>query len=88
MEYVEGESLSRWIEDRRLSQSLVSRDDAAMVDRERMNLWLDEVPPMDLDAPIPPAPYGLDFDDEARVEALARSLDVSFLSRRWQPEPG
>jgi len=45
----------------------IARDDAPMVDRERMNLWLDEAPPADLDAPIPPAPYGLDFDDEANL---------------------
>ncbi len=45
----------------------IARDDTPMVDRERMNLWLDEVPPEDLDSPIPPAPYGLDFDDEANL---------------------
>ena len=45
----------------------IARDDAPMVDRERMNLWLDEVPPADLDAPVPPAPHGLDFDDEANL---------------------
>jgi hypothetical protein len=40
--------------------------DGPMVDRERMNLPLDEVPPEDPEtAPIPEAPFGWDYSDEA-----------------------
>ena len=40
--------------------------DEPMVDRERMNLPLDEVPPEDpATAPLPEAPFGWDFRDEA-----------------------
>ncbi len=39
--------------------------DAPMVDRERMNLPLDEAPPDPPDISNPPAPYGWDYRDEA-----------------------
>ena len=52
----------------------IARDDSPMVDRERMNLWVDEAPPPlaevspeDPYASLPEAPYGLDFDDEANL---------------------
>jgi hypothetical protein len=45
----------------------IARNDAPMVDRERMNLPVDERPPVDANTPIPDAPYGLDFRDENRV---------------------
>ncbi|MCP5067206.1 MAG: hypothetical protein GY946_11625, partial [bacterium] len=45
----------------------IARDDSPMVDRERMNLPLDEVPPADNSQPPPPAPYGLDWEDEANL---------------------
>ncbi|MDX1650667.1 MAG: hypothetical protein R3263_12515, partial [Myxococcota bacterium] len=46
----------------------IARHDAPMVDRERMNLPLDEVPPADpASAPPPEAPFGLDYRDEANL---------------------
>ncbi len=45
----------------------IARDDAVLEDRERMNLPLDEVPPPDPAAPVPPAPFGLDYEDEAHL---------------------
>ncbi|MCG8588737.1 MAG: hypothetical protein MJE66_05550 [Proteobacteria bacterium] len=46
----------------------VAVDDAPMVDRQRMNLPLDEVPPADpASAPPPEAPFGLDYRDEANL---------------------
>ena len=44
----------------------IARSDATLVDRERMNLPLDEEPPDDLSVP-PVAPFGLDFRDEANL---------------------
>jgi hypothetical protein len=38
-----------------------------MVDRQRMNVALDEKPTDNADDPLPDAPYGLDFDDEANL---------------------
>jgi hypothetical protein len=42
----------------------IASDDAPLTDRERMNIFLDEVPDPDPNVPPPPAPYGLDFADE------------------------
>lgn len=46
----------------------IARSDAPMIDRERMNLPLDEAPPADLvNTPPPVAPFGLDYRDEANL---------------------
>lgn len=43
----------------------IAKYDGPMVDRERMNLPLDEIPPADLaTAPPPEAPFGFDYRDE------------------------
>lgn len=43
----------------------IARDDQPLWDRQRMNLPLDEVPPVDpANTPPPEAPYGLDYQDE------------------------
>ncbi len=43
----------------------IARYDEPMVDRERMNLPIDEVPPADpFSAPVPEAPFGWDYRDE------------------------
>ncbi len=46
---------------------LVARYDEPMVDRERMNRPLDEVPNPDPDVPPPLGPPGLEYDDEDNV---------------------
>ena len=46
----------------------IAQDDQPLTDRERMNLPLDEVPPLDpANTPPPEAPYGLDFQDEENL---------------------
>lgn len=46
----------------------IATHDEPMVDRERMNLPLDEVPPSDpFNATVPEAPFGLDYTDEANL---------------------
>ncbi len=46
----------------------IARHDAPMVDRQRMNLPLDEVPPEDfMTASVPEAPFGLDYTDERNL---------------------
>lgn len=46
----------------------IARYDEPMVDRQRMNLPLDEEPPADLEnTPPPEAPFGLDYRDEANL---------------------
>lgn len=39
----------------------IARDDAPMLDRERMNLPLDETPPPTWDTPVPAPPHGLSY---------------------------
>ncbi|MDJ0789314.1 MAG: hypothetical protein QNK05_21115 [Myxococcota bacterium] len=47
----------------------IARSDAPMWDRERMNLPLDEVPPLNpTDTTLPEAPFGLTYDDEENLE--------------------
>lgn len=46
----------------------IARDDAPMVDRERMSLPIDERPPEAWDSPVDPPPYGLSYG-EADLEA-------------------
>ncbi|MCY1060088.1 hypothetical protein [Nannocystis sp. SCPEA4] len=41
----------------------IARDDAPMVDRERMNLPVDEHPPSAWDTPAPPPPYELTYTE-------------------------
>lgn len=41
----------------------IAADGEPMVDRERMNLPIDERPPEDWDSPIEPAPYGLTYGE-------------------------
>jgi hypothetical protein len=44
----------------------IARSDEPLIDRERMNLPLDEVPPADpANTPPPEAPFGMDYRDEA-----------------------
>jgi hypothetical protein len=45
----------------------IAKYDLPMVDRERMNLPLDESPPEAYDSPIAPPQYGLEWDDGARL---------------------
>jgi hypothetical protein len=46
----------------------IARHDAPMIDRQRMNLPLDEAPPQDLvNTPPPVAPFGLDYRNEANL---------------------
>lgn len=43
----------------------IARDDAPMLDRERLGVPLDASPPAAADGPVAPAPHGLDYRDEA-----------------------
>ncbi|MCY1013613.1 hypothetical protein OV079_50420 [Nannocystis pusilla] len=43
----------------------IARDDAPMLDRERMNIPLDETPPPSWGAPVAPPPHGLRYDEAA-----------------------
>lgn len=45
----------------------IARDDRPMLDRQRMNLPIPEVPPVDPTVPPPPAPFGMDWNDEAHL---------------------
>jgi len=45
----------------------IARSDVPMIDKERMNLPLDEAPPDPPDTSNPPAPLGWDFQDEANL---------------------
>ncbi len=47
--------------------NVIAHWDQPMVDQERMNLPLDEKPPLNWDDPIPPHPQGLTYDDEELV---------------------
>jgi hypothetical protein len=45
----------------------IAKHEEPMIDRQRMNLPLDEVPDPDPNVLPPPAPHGLDFDDEENL---------------------
>jgi len=75
----------------------IARHDAPMINRERMNLPLDEVPPEDpATAPLPEAPFGLDYRDEANLplwwamnaqtawQLLPLTLEVADRENLWE----
>jgi hypothetical protein len=77
---------------------LVARDDEPMVDRERMNRPLDEVPDPDPYVQPPAAPAGLDYRDEANLplwwsmgaqpvwSILPLTLEVGERENLWQAQ--
>ena len=76
----------------------IARDDTPMEDRQRMNLDIDERPPTSANAPIAPAPHGLDYEDDTHLPfwwsmnamttwpLLAKTYEVAERLNLWEAQ--